>query len=137
MRRVKGAVYKGNLMNYAAFQGSVEILGWLMEEKGWEPNQLTGEWAGMGGSVEVLEYVRGTGYEFYESACQGAARGGSLEALKFLRGQDPPCPWIRSDCRAAAELSDHQHVIDWIDQQEDESDVEYREFSDIDGDDYF
>ena len=47
--------------------------------------------------------------------------------MKFLRSQDPPCPWIRSDCRAAAEMSDHQHVIDWIDQQEDERDTEYRD----------
>ena len=36
--RVKGAVYEGDLVNYAAFQGSVEILRWLMEEKGWELN---------------------------------------------------------------------------------------------------
>ena len=47
--RVKGAVYEGNLLNYAAFQGSVEILRWLMEEKGWELNEHTGKWAGMGG----------------------------------------------------------------------------------------
>ena len=36
--RVKGAVYEGDLLHYAAFQGSVEILRWLMEEKGWEQN---------------------------------------------------------------------------------------------------
>ena len=207
-KRVEGAVYEGDLVNYAAFQGSVEILRWLMEEKGWELNRDTDWWGGSGGSVEILEYLEGRGYKFTRAACGGAAKGGRLEALKFLRGldppcpwddewictwsaqgghldvlkflraqdppcpwhesacsyaakgghlealkflrsqdppcpwdeetcawaargghlevlkfargQDPPCPWIRSDCRAAALESDHQHVIDWINQQEDE-----------------
>jgi len=35
-----------------------------------------------------------------------------------------------------ASLNGHQHVIDWIDQREDESDVEYRELSESDGDEY-
>ena len=211
--RVKGAVYEGDLVNYAAFQGSVKILRWLVEEKGWELNGHTGKWAGMGGSVAVLEYLSGKGYEFNGAACAGAAWGGHLEALKclrglerpgpwdwetcecaaqeghlevlkwatsqnspcpfpddacaaaarwghlhvlkwvrdqdpsffyswpeeicscaaqgghldvlkFLRGLDPPCPWSRRYCREDASLNGHQHVIDWIDQQEDESDVE-------------
>ena len=160
-KRVKGAVYEGDLVNYAAFQGSVEILRWLMEENYSDPNEETGEWAGLGGSVEVLEYLRG--YEFDRWACAGAALGGHLEALKFLRGQDPPCPWSwttcsgaaegghlevlkwsrsqdppclwsRRHCRAAASMHGHQHVVDWIDQQEDESDLEYSdlEYSDSD-----
>ena len=55
--RVEGAVYEGDLLNYAALQGSVEILRWLMEEKGWELNWKTGWWVGWGGSVQVLEYL--------------------------------------------------------------------------------
>ena len=46
-----GAVYEGRLLHYAAFQGSVEILRWLKEEKGWELNKHTGHWAGMGGRI--------------------------------------------------------------------------------------
>ena len=180
-RRVKGAVYEGDLVNYAAFQGSVEILRWLMEEKGWELNRDTDWWGGSGGSVEILEYLEGRGYKFTRAACGGAAKGGRLEALKVLRGldppcpwdewtcsgaakgghlevlkwlrsqdppcpwdeetcagaameghlevlewardQDPPCPWSRSKCRRRASKYGHQHVVDWIDQQEDESDV--------------
>ena len=179
--RVKGAVYEGDLVNYAAFQGSVEILRWLMEEKGWELNRDTDWWGGSGGSVEILEYLEGRGYKFTRAACGGAAKGGRLEALKVLRGldppcpwdewtcsgaakgghlevlkwlrsqdppcpwdeetcagaameghlevlewardQDPPCPWSRSKCRRRASKYGHQHVVDWIDQQEDESDV--------------
>ena len=76
--RVKGAVYEGNLLNCAAFQGSVDILRRLLEEKGWETNEDTGWLAGMGGSVEVLEYLNFMGYEFDEGACAGAAKGGHL-----------------------------------------------------------
>ncbi|WZN66577.1 putative ankyrin repeat protein [Chloropicon roscoffensis] len=184
--RVKGAVYEGYLLNYAAFQGSVEISRWLVEEKGCKLNGGTGWWAGMGGSVEVLEYLEERGYEYDEMACSGAAMGGHLEALKYLRGldppcpwnewtctdaavgghlevlkwlrlqdppcpwnsetcvwaaegghlevlkwlrsQDPPCPWSRFECIAEAMRHDHLHIVTWIDQQEDESDVEDWEF---------
>ena len=211
--RVKGAVYDGVLLNYAAFQGSVEILRWLTEEKGWELNEHTGLWAGKGGCVEVLKYLRGRGYYLGTGTCSWAASRGCFEALKFLRGldppclwdewtcsgaakrghlellkwlrldqdppcpwdehtcfyaaegghlevlkfvrgqdppcpwgvrtcadaakeghlevlkwarsQDPPCPWIRWGCRNVASYHGHQHIVEWIDQQEDESDVEY------------
>ena len=45
--------------------------------------------------------------------------------MKWLRAQDPPCPWRRHKCRKRASREGQQHVIDWIDQQEDESDVEF------------
>ncbi|WZN59411.1 ankyrin repeat domain-containing protein [Chloropicon roscoffensis] len=110
--KVKGAVYEGELLHYAAFQGSVEILRWLMEEKGWELDRETGEWAGWGGSIEVFEYLVERGYEFDGDACAGAVRGGHLEALKFLRGLDPPCPWDESTCYLAAE-GGHLDVLKW------------------------
>ena len=229
--RVKGAVYEGELLNYAAFQGSVKIFRWLHEEKGCKLNQYrTGWWAGMGGSVEIFEYLKLKGYEFFDRVCEGAARGGRLKALKFLRSQDPPCPWSeqtcghaaqggslealkwlrdqdppcpwyeatcscaaegghldvlkwarsqdppcpwnkwtcsgaareghlailkwlrsqdppcpwsRSECKFTASQNNHQHIINWIDLEEDESDVEYSygEYSDRSydsyGDDYF
>ena len=78
------AVYEGNLVNYALFLGSVEILRWLMEEKGCELNKDTGKWAGVSGSVEVLEYLEGRGYEFDKWACARAAKAGRLEALQYL-----------------------------------------------------
>ncbi|WZN64898.1 hypothetical protein HKI87_10g64550 [Chloropicon roscoffensis] len=191
-KRVKGAVYETDLVNYAAFQGSIEILRWLVEEKGCDLNVHTGWRAGVGGSVEVLEYIVYRGYEFDAWACAGAARGGNLEALKFLRGldppcpldentcssaawkghldvlkwlrsqdppcpwhewtcinaatggqlevlkwlrsQDPPCPWSRRACLYHASNQGRYHVIDWIEQQEDESDAEYSESSDSDSD---
>ena len=116
-KRVKGTVYEGSLLHYAAFQGSVEILRWLMEEKGWKLTLETGEWAGMGGSIEVLEYVRERGCKFDEYTCQGAARGGCLEALKFLRGLDPPCPWNEWTCTLAAE-GGHLDILKWARSQD-------------------
>ena len=112
MRRVKGAVYKGNLLNYGAFQGSIEISRWLMEKKGCKLNGGTGWYAGMGGSVEVLEYLLRKGLKFDVETCQGAARGGCLEALKFLRSQDPPCPWDEMTSTFAAK-GGHLEVLKW------------------------
>ena len=114
---VKGAMYEGVLLNYAAFQGSVEILRWLMEEKGWGTNPETDWWAGMSGSIEVLEHLSGKGYEFGEHACTGAAWGGHLEALKCLRGLDPPCPWDGRTCEMAAEEG-HLDVLKWLRSQD-------------------
>ena len=44
--------------------------------------------------------------------------------MKWLRSEDPPCPWSRCKCREEASHNDHQHIVDWIDQREDESDLE-------------
>ena len=114
---VRGTVYEGDLVNYAVFQGSVKILRWLMEEKGWEPNEETGFFWGGGGSVEVLEYLEGSGYEFDERACHGAAQQGHLEALKWLRDQDPPCPWDEWTFIFAAELG-HLDILKWARSQD-------------------
>ena len=111
------AVSEGDLLNYAAFQGSAEVLRWLMEEKDWELNEDTGWWAGMSGSVEVLEHLLERGYEFDMMACSGAARGGCLEALKFLRGLDPPCPWNRGTCAYAVQ-GGHLDVLKWARSQD-------------------
>ncbi|WZN64715.1 putative ankyrin repeat protein [Chloropicon roscoffensis] len=115
--RVEGAVYEGDLVHYAAFQGSVEILRWLMEEKGWEPNEKTGLKAGRGGSVEILEYLVDSGYELTRGACAGAAGEGHLEALKFLRGLDPPCPWSAWTCAEAAK-GGHLDILKWLRSQD-------------------
>ena len=103
-----------NLLNYAMFIGSVEIVRWLVKEKGWRLffYGRTVWWAGLGGSVEVFEYLNVKGYQFTKEACEGAAMGGCLKALKFLRGLDPPCPWREMTCWAAA-WEGHLHVLKW------------------------
>ena len=48
-----------------------------------------------------------------------------MEVLKWLRAQDLPCPWSRDECRAAAH--GHDHIVQWIDQEDDESDCDREE----------
>ena len=100
-KRNQGAVSEGILVNYAALQSSDEILKWLIEKEGYELNEQTEFWAGMGGSLDVLEYMNERGYEFTSEACAGAASGGSLMAFMWLRDQDPPCPWDEGTCSLA------------------------------------
>ena len=82
-----------------------------------------------------MEYLKGNfmGFKFDgprgEEVCVGAACGGCLKALKWLRDQDPPCPWEKTQCKDIASDNGHQHIVKWIDQREDESDVEYDGFS--------
>ena len=136
-KRIKGAVYEGDLVNFAAFQGSVEILRWLIEEERCELNQKTGRWAGLGGSVEVLAFLweradlweRGykcnlqwlraqdSPYPWDRWTCPYAAQGGRLEALKWLRSQDPPCPWGTTTCAQAARW-EHLEVLKWARDQD-------------------
>ena len=66
-----------------------------------------------------------------EDTCADAAEGGHLDVLKWARSQDPPCPWSRDECRKKASIYGRQHVVKWINQQEDVSDVE---LSDSDSD---
>ena len=131
--RVKGAVYEGDLVNCAALQGSVEILTWLVEEKGCELNKDTGLWAGHGGCVEVLENLKVKGYEFTVDVSDRAARGGHLKALKWFRQQlllkpyvyldrDEYGPYIRitwegplvAKCLKIAERNNHEDTASWL-----------------------
>jgi len=54
--------------------------------------------------------------------CSYAALEGRLEALKWLRAQNPPCPWSRYTCRELASENGYDHIVDWVDQQEEKSD---------------
>jgi len=47
--------------------------------------------------------------------------GRQLEVLKWLRAQNPPCPWSRYICRKLGSEYRFDHIVEWIDQQEDKS----------------
>ena len=111
----------------AAGGGHMKVWMWLMGEG--QPPSLDWETCGCapeGGHLDVLKYLRSQDppCPWSEVTCEVAAGEGQLEALKFLRDQDPPCPWLRRSCRENASKYGHQHVVDWIDQREDESDGE-------------
>ena len=109
----------------AAKGGHFEVMQWL-RQNGCPWSSTTCYLAAEGGHLDILKWVRSQDppCPWDESTCAEAAEGGHLEILKFARAQDPPCPWIRSGCRDEVVLSRHQHIVQWIDQQEDENDVE-------------
>ncbi|WZN65966.1 putative ankyrin repeat protein [Chloropicon roscoffensis] len=117
--RVEGAVYEGDLVNYAALQGSIEILRWLMEEKGYEFNRATCEGAAFGGHLDVLKFLRAQNppCPWDGLTCLRAAQEGHLEVLKFLRGLEPPCPWSLMTCALAAQ-GGHLEVLKWVRDQD-------------------
>ena len=125
----------GNACTGAAREGHLEALKWARDQDPPCPwNEDTCPYAAYGGHMEVLKWARSEDppVPWDGRTCKAAVDGGNLDVLKWLRAQNPPCPWNRRNCEEAASREGHQHVIDWIDQQEDESDEEYREYSDSD-----
>ena len=112
----------------AARGGNLEVLKWARSQDPPCPwSEETCREAAWNGHLDVLKWARSEDppCPWNGETCYYAVLGGHLEVLKWARAQDPPCPWSRSDCRAEASMHGHQHVIDWIDQREDESDVEF------------
>ncbi|WZN59355.1 ankyrin repeat protein [Chloropicon roscoffensis] len=112
---------------YAAEGGHLEVLKFLRAQNPPCPwDEETCRWAARNGHLDVLKWARSQDppCPWDRETCDYAALRGNLDVLKFVRGQDPPCPWSRDECRRRASIYGRQHVIDWIDQQQDESDVE-------------
>ena len=134
----------------SAMGRSVEMLEHV-REKGYEFIEGACQGAAEGGHLGVLKWCRSQNppCPWSEWTCTYAAEKGRLEILKWARDQDPPCPWSRRLCKGLAAEYDlfrdalfhksalsaanwagdsgavtyrHQHIIDWIDQREDESD---------------
>ena len=116
----------------AAKEGHLKALKFL---RGLDPpcplNERTCSFAAENGRLDVLKFLRSQDppCPWDGGSCATAAWKGYLEVLKWLRDQDPPCPWRRSICIDIALGYRQQHIVDWIDQQEDESDEEkYRDW---------
>ena len=123
---------------HAAQGGSLEALKWLRDQDPpcpWGESVCTS--AAKVGHLEVLKWLRAKDppCPWGESTCYDAAKGGQLEVLKWLRAQDPPCRWLRSYCRETASQHGHQHIVDWIDERQDESDDEEFIYSDMESSD--
>lgn len=144
MRRRSSSIYDSDLMELAAFQGSLETVEWLRAQ-GIElsiGNWACGCRAAAGGQIEALEWLRSEGYKFAGITASQAALAGNLDTLKWLRSQGCPfdeytcrvaawtgqlkvlqwlhsegCPWIRKYCRLTAEKYGQSHVVQWIDDQ--------------------
>ncbi|WZN62124.1 hypothetical protein HKI87_05g36600 [Chloropicon roscoffensis] len=115
----------------AALGGHLDVLMWLRKQDPPCPwDYRTCSKAAREGHLDVLKWARDQDppCPWDEEVCAGAAGNGHLDVLEWLRAQHPPCLWSKSWCRENASEYGHQHVIDWIDQQEDESDVEWSDF---------
>ena len=115
----------------AAREGDLKLLEWVRAQDPpcpWDASTCAS--AANRGHLDVLMWVRSQDppCPWEEWTCTKAAGEGHLDVLQWVREQDPPCPWSRRECIENASEYGHQHVIDWIDQREDESDVDDEHF---------
>jgi len=128
----------------AAEIGHLEMLNWAVSELGCTLSPFVWFFAAKGGSLDVLEWLRGHGCpnDLY-SCTAGAAAGGSLEALMWSRrsghGWDrfvpysaaragnlemlrwatrQGCPWDRHRCAEVAASNGHSTVVEWVNNHE-------------------
>ena len=124
----------------AAEIGHLEMLKWAVSEEGCPLNPVVWFFAGKGGSLNVLEWLRGRRCpkDMYSCAA-GAAAGGNLEALKWSRRRghgwdrfvpysaaragdlemlrwaaEQGCPWDRNWCAGVAAANGHGAVVEWV-----------------------
>ena len=109
----------------AAKGGHLEVVQWL-RQNGCPWSSRTCYRVAERGHLDILKWARSQGppcpWDLW--TCTWAAKEGHLDVLKWARSQDPPCPWDRDNCREKALVNGHPHIVDWIDQRENESDVE-------------
>ncbi|QDZ23743.1 F-box domain-containing protein [Chloropicon primus] len=110
-----------DLMYLAAFQGSKEVIEWLVSQgvrldiKQCDVGVATG--AASGGHLELLKWLKGKGCKFHGRTCLHAAREGRLHVLQWLRSQNPPCPWHMRTCEAAVD-GGQLEVLQWLRSQD-------------------
>ncbi|UPR00456.1 hypothetical protein HOP50_05g37710 [Chloropicon primus] len=117
-------LYDSDLMQLAAFQGSIKAIKWLRSQggipldiKGKDHEIAAPSGAAAGGHIDVLEWLRSEGCGFDRWTCRGAAMGGHLDVLQWLQSQDPPCDWNEWTCAGAAQFG-HLHILQWARSQD-------------------
>lgn len=119
-------LYDADLMLVAAFQGSKQVMKWLLSRgvplnikclRHEREETLTTAAAASGGHVDALEWLRSKGCMLDESAYAGAGCGGRLDVMQWLRSQDPPCPWNENACAYSA-YGGHIHNLQWLRSQD-------------------
>ena len=67
------------------------------------------------GNIYVMKWARLNGCPWNWYVCTLAAKYGHLECLKWLRSNpNDLCPWNKNRCISGARKNNHQHIIDWI-----------------------
>ena len=109
-RRAKKSLFDEQTCAFAGLGGCLDVLKWLRKNKcPW--NKTTCYYAATGGHLEVLKYAHENHCPWCEYTCAQAAEGGHLEVLKYL--QENGCPWDDRTCKAAAE-GGHLEVLKYL-----------------------
>jgi hypothetical protein len=96
-------------VSYAARNGHLEVLQWLMTENcPWDAKACT--IAAKYGNLEVLQWLRTKNCQWDAKACAYAAQNGHLIVLQWLRANG--CDWCPRTCSNAAR-SGHLEVLQW------------------------
>lgn len=94
---------------YAAQNGHLHILEWLLEE-GYPWDERTCQCAAFNGHLEVLKWLQEKGCPWDHHTCEHAAYKGHLEVLKWAH--ENGCPWNEETCLDAV-LNGHFEVLKW------------------------
>jgi hypothetical protein len=110
--RSEGAEWDAEEMGCeAAMGGSIEVVEWLRQEQGIEFNSTSIMWAADGGQIAMCQHLRSIGCEWTEDACAQAVMRGYFDTLCWLR--ENGCPWnVYEVSMAAVDLSNIE-VLDY------------------------
>ena len=89
-----------HMARYAAMFGHMELMVWLIRERGFAMDEGVMANAAGGGNLELVRWLRGEGCVWGRSTCFCAAGRGRLGVLQWLRANG--CPWDAETCKCAA-----------------------------------
>jgi hypothetical protein len=106
----------------AAMGGSIEVVEWLRQEQGIEFNSTSIMWAADGGQIAMCQHLRSIGCEWTESACAQAVTSCHFDMLRWLR--ENGCPWSVYEVSMEAASVSNIEVLDYIVEQGEVLDAE-------------
>lgn len=108
--REKFPGFAEKVLKYAGVSGSIDLVNYLVgTERGLKPPVLY--MAAMKGHLHLVMHLRETlRCRWNATVCWMAAYFGHLHVLQWLRGQNPPCPWDSMVLRVAKQRN-HAEVL--------------------------
>lgn len=102
--------YKNELTIYAAENGYLGLLIWLLEEKDHQWYENFSNYPARMGRLEILEYIYKNGYSYSECLAADAAEGGHVKVLDWMKIEKIP---FCMKYRARAARSGKLEVLKW------------------------
>ena len=107
---MKGA-WDSNTTCLASKNNNINCLKYCLIN-GCELNHKTCYWAAHEGQLDALKFCFENNVKWDELVCEFSAKNGHLDCLIYARSKN--CPWDEINCIKLAKKYDHQHIIDWI-----------------------